>query len=157
MKLDTVDDATNLALDTYVKLLRASQTVHARATRTLAQHELSAGQFAVLEALHHVGPLCLTDLARKVLMTGGNITMIVSNLVKRGLAKRVAGAKDRRFVTAEITPAGRRLMDRIFPEHAEAIKELMSALSAQQQRRLGRLCRRLGRKAAEAASSDDAE
>jgi MarR family transcriptional regulator, 2-MHQ and catechol-resistance regulon repressor len=148
MKLRGVDARTSLALGTYVKLLRAAQTVHARVTRSLAGHDLSPSQFAVLEALHHVGPLCLSDLAHKVLMTGGNITMVVTNLEKRGLVKRIPGEQDRRFITAEITAAGRRLMERVFPGHAEAIAELMSALTVREQRDLGALCRNLGNAAA---------
>lgn len=150
MKLPELDARTNLALNTYVKLLRSAQTAHGRATRSLADHDLSASQFAVLEALHHVGPLCLSDLAHKVLMTGGNITMVVSNLEKRGLVKRIPGKQDRRYITAEITPVGKRLMERIFPGHAAVIAEAMAALSASEQRQLGRLCRKLGVAVAEA-------
>jgi MarR family 2-MHQ and catechol resistance regulon transcriptional repressor len=148
MKFPGLDTRTNLALNTYVKLLRAAQTVHGRATRSLTDHDLSASQFAVLEALHHVGPLCLSDLAHKVLMTGGNITLVVSNLEKRGLANRIPGKQDRRYITAEITPTGKRLMERIFPAHAAVIAETMSALSAAEQKQLGGLCRKLGRAAA---------
>ena len=145
MKIRGLDSRTALALNTYVKLLRAGQTVQSRALRSLAEYDLTLSQFAVLEALYHVGPLCLSDLARKVLMTGGNITMVVTNLERRELVKRVHGEQDRRFVTAEITGPGRRLMERIFPGHAKGIAELMSALTAAEQKQLGELCRKLGR------------
>lgn len=145
MKIRGLDSRTSLALNTYVKLLRAGQTVQSRAVRSLSEYDLTPSQFAVLEALYHVGPLCLSDLARKVLMTGGNITMVVTNLERRELVKRVHGEKDRRYVTAEITWSGRRLMERIFPAHARGISELMSVLTAAEQKQLGDLCRKLGR------------
>ena len=133
------------ALDAYVKLLRASETVHAEATRALEEAGLSPSQFGVLEALYHVGPLCLTDLARKILKTSGNLTMVVGNLEKRGLVTRQQQSQDRRFVSVSITEKGRKLMDRIFPAHVERIEELMGRLSPGQQEELGRLCRRLGK------------
>ena len=133
------------ALSAYVKLLRASETVHSEATRTLAGEGLSASQFAVLEALYHVGPLCLSDLAHKILKTSGNLTMVVGNLEKSGLVTRQQSAEDRRFVSVAITEKGRKLMARVFPVHLERIMELMNRLSPAQQDELGRLCRKLGK------------
>jgi MarR family 2-MHQ and catechol resistance regulon transcriptional repressor len=133
------------ALSAYVKLLRASETVHSEATRTLAGEGLSASQFAVLEALYHVGPLCLSDLAHKILKTSGNLTMVVNNLEKSGLVTRQQSAEDRRFISVAVTERGRKLMARIFPVHLERIVELMNHLSPAQQDELGRLCRKLGK------------
>lgn len=133
------------ALDAYVKLLRASETVHGEATRALGGAGLSSSQFGVLEALYHVGPMCLSELANKILKTSGNLTMVVGNLEKRGLVTREQQNQDRRFVTAAITDKGRKLMARIFPAHLERIVELMDRLSPAQQEELGRLCRRLGK------------
>ncbi len=133
------------ALSAYVKLLRASETVHSEATRTLAGEGLSASQFAVLEALYHVGPMCLSDLAHKILKTSGNLTMVVGNLEKSGLVTRQQSAEDRRFVSVAITEKGRKLMAHVFPVHLERIVELMNRLSPAQQDELGRLCRKLGK------------
>jgi MarR family transcriptional regulator, 2-MHQ and catechol-resistance regulon repressor len=132
------------ALDSFIKLLRAGNTVATDANRGLAKHDLSASQFAVLEALYHVGSLCLSELSEKILRTAGNLTMVVDNLEKRGLARRVQGAKDRRFVSVEITARGRDLLKRVFPEHAARIAELMSRLTPEEQAELGALCRKLG-------------
>src|SRR5690242_4322940 len=133
------------ALSAYVKLLGASETVHSEATRTLAGEGLSASQFAVLEALYHVGPMCLSELADKILKTSGNLTMVVGNLQKNGLVTRQPSAEDRRFVSVVITEKGRKLMARVFPVHLERIVELMNRLSPAQQDELGRLCRKLGK------------
>ncbi len=132
------------ALDTFIKLLRAGNTVSAESSRRLSEYDLTPSQFAVLEALYHVGPMCLSDLAGKILRTAGNLTMVVDNLEKRGLAKRVTGSKDRRYVTAEITPRGRDLIKRVFPEHAARIAEAMDRLTATEQEQLASLCRKLG-------------
>lgn len=133
------------ALSAYVKLLRASDTVHALATRDLSRWDLTASQFAVLEALYHLGPMVLSEIARKILKTGGNLTMVVRNLERRGLVKRVPGERDRRFVKLSLTEKGTRLIAEVFPKHAACITALLGKLTSAEQERLAALCRKLGR------------
>lgn len=136
--------AEERALSTYIKLARAANTVMSYARVGLEQAGLSLGQFGVLEALYHVGPLNLGDLARRILTSSGNLTLVVDNLEKRGLVKRRQQGRDKRFVRATITPAGRRLIARIFPQHARRIAEVMERLGPPEQEQLGALCRKLG-------------
>lgn len=137
--------AEERALNTYVKLARAANTALAYARVGLDDAGLSQGQFAVLEALYHVGPLYLGDLARRILTSSGNLTLVIDNLEKRGLAKRTQQDRDKRYVQATITPTGRRLIAKIFPEHARRITEVMGRLSSGEQEELGALCRKLGK------------
>lgn len=132
------------ALAAYINLLRATNSVSSEAMRQLDAQGLTPSQFAVLEALYHVGPMCLSDLAQKILRTSGNLTMVVDNLEKSGMVKRVQSSTDRRFVSVEITDRGHKVIAKIFPEHAEKITELMSRLSADEQNTLRELCRKLG-------------
>jgi len=136
--------AENRALNAYVKLERAANTAIAYARVGLEEAGLSLGQFAVLEALYHVGPLYLGDLARRILTSSGNLTLVVDNLEKRGLVKRRQPLKDKRFVLATITPAGRKLIGRIFPDHAARITAVMGRLTRGEQEKLGALCKKLG-------------
>jgi MarR family 2-MHQ and catechol resistance regulon transcriptional repressor len=61
------------------------------------------------------------------------------------MVKRQHQGPDKRFVLATITPAGRKLIARIFPEHSRRIAEVMGRLSAAEQQHLGDLCRKLGK------------
>jgi MarR family 2-MHQ and catechol resistance regulon transcriptional repressor len=133
------------ALAAYVKLLRASGTLFGEVTRHLGDVGLTPTQFAVLEALYHIGPMCLGEVAQKILTSGGNLTLVVNNLEKRGLAARRQAGKDRRFVRVEITPEGQKLIAEVFPEHVQRIVAAMAKLSPEEQERLGELCRKLGR------------
>src|SRR3954468_7419066 len=132
------------ALSAYINLLRATNTVSSQAMKSLDAHGLTPSQFAVLEALYHVGPLCLTELARKILRTSGNLTMVVDNLEKSGLVRRIPDAEDRRYVRVEITENGRKVIASLFPEHARQIAEMMSRLTDAEQNHLRDLCRKLG-------------
>src|SRR6267143_452594 len=133
------------ALDAYIKLMRAADSVTARLDPLMRAADLTFGQFGALEALLHRGPLCQRDLGRKLLRSGGNITVVVGNLARRGLVRRHRGPQDRRFVTVTLTDKGRRLIGGIFPRHAQYVVREMRALSLADQAELGRLCRRLGR------------
>jgi MarR family 2-MHQ and catechol resistance regulon transcriptional repressor len=132
------------ALDAYIKLMRAAESVSARLAPHLARAGLTVSQFGALEALYHLGPLCQRDLGRKILKSGGNITMVVDNLEKRGLVERQRARDDRRYITIHLTREGRRLIGELFPRHAVAIREEMSVLSGAELERLGRLCKRIG-------------
>src|SRR5262245_14814056 len=136
--------AEERALNAYIKLARAANASMAYARVGLEDAGLTLSQFAVLEALYHVGPLFLGDLARRILTSGGNLTLVVDNLEKRGLVKRGTPGGDKRYIRATITPAGRRLIARIFPGHASRITQVMSRLTPEEQERLGALCRKLG-------------
>lgn len=132
------------ALDAYIKLMRAADSVTARLDPLMRAADLTFGQFGTLEALYHLGPLCQRDLGRKLLRSGGNITVVVGNLARRGLVRRTRGRQDRRFVTVTLTDKGRRLIGGLFPRHARRLVGEMSALSLAEQAELGRLCRQLG-------------
>lgn len=133
------------ALDTYIKLVRAAESVAARVHHHLEAVQLTASQFGVLEALLHLGPLSQRQLAQKLLKTGGNITLVIDNLEKRQLVQRDRQTRDRRVVLVHLTDAGRQLITEVFPRHSAAIVAEMSILTHAEQAELSRLCRRLGK------------
>jgi MarR family transcriptional regulator, 2-MHQ and catechol-resistance regulon repressor len=132
-------------LDAYIKLVRAAESVSTRLHQHVGDAGLTPSQFGALEALLHVGPMCQRDLGEKLLKSTGNITMVVDNLEKRGLVRRVRDVEDRRYVTVHLTEEGERLIRGIFPAHVRTILEQMSVLTPEEQEELGRLCRKLGR------------
>lgn len=136
------------ALNALITLSRAWDSVSARTQRVIADAGLTDSQFGVLEALHHLGPLCAADLAKKVLSSRGNLTMVISNLERDGLVARTTRAEDRRYRTVELTAKGRKAVKAAFPKHARLVAETMSALAPAEQDELRRLCRKLGKAAA---------
>jgi MarR family 2-MHQ and catechol resistance regulon transcriptional repressor len=132
------------ALKTYVKLMRAAESVTARTHRHLASTGLTVSQFAVLEALYQLGPLSQREIGQKILRSSGNITMVIDNLEKNGLARRERFEADRRFFIVHLTDKGYHLINNIFPPHAAVIAEDLGVLTAAEQDALGRLCKKLG-------------
>lgn len=135
----------DLALKTYTKLIRAAGTASSQIQRgVMADEGLTESQAGVLEALLNLGPQTHTALANKLQKTGGNITLVIDNLEKRSLVRRIRNPTDRRAVEVHLTPRGKRLIERIYPTLVEEIVDRMSALTAAEQNELGRLCRKLG-------------
>jgi len=132
------------ALNAFIVLNRAMNTLSTNLQRLLDDNNLTSGQFGALEALLHLGPLAQRDLGNKLLSTKGNITMIVDNLEKRKLVKRVPSEDDRRFMIVELTKEGKTLIEKVFPKHVREITELFSVLNQEEKIELKRLCKKLG-------------
>ena len=109
---------------------------------------LTSSQFGVLEALHSLGPLCQKDISQKILKSGGNITMVIDNLEKRQLVKRVRDLQDRRKFIIELTDEGKALIEKVFPVHAQIAEELFAVLSMDELEELGQMLKLLGKSAA---------
>jgi MarR family 2-MHQ and catechol resistance regulon transcriptional repressor len=133
------------ALNAYINFIRAADSVSSRLSRFLGKDGLTMSQFGALEALYHLGPLNQNKLGKKLLKTSGNITMVVDNLEKRALVKRVRSPEDRRSVSVTLTKDGRKLIESIFPRHLGSILAEFGVLSAREQEALRHLCRKLGK------------
>ena len=134
-----------LALDTMIKLTRATNTLLARLARRATHGELTESQFGTLEALYHLGPMSQTEICSKLLKSSGNTTLVVDNLEKHGLVQRQRDEHDRRVIMVQLTEAGRALIADLFPTHATVVAEELEVLTPEEQRQLGDLCRKLGR------------
>ncbi len=139
------------ALNTYVKLMRCTSAVTEKMHRHLSAHTLTISQFGVLEALHSLGPLCQKDLGIRILKTGGNITMVVDNLEKRGLVERLRDENDRRKFNISLTTEGQTVIASVLPTHADIAGQVFSGLSAKEQEELGRYLVQLGKSASQEA------
>ena len=131
------------ALDSYIKLMRAAETVTSRAHALLAG-QLTLTQFGVLEALQHRGPLCAGELAEKILKSAGNLTLVLANLERDGLITRTRDTTDARRWIISLTSKGQSLISDLFPRIAAAISAEFGHLSAAEQAMLGELCKKLG-------------
>ena len=134
-----------LALDSFIKLMRATDSVSSQVNGHLRNNGLTVSQFGVLEALYHLGVLNQSDLAQKLLKSTGNLTTVVDNLVKRGLVERRRCTEDRRVVYIHLTDEGRSRVVSILPSHVDGVVAAFAVLNGEEQAVLGGLLRRLGR------------
>lgn len=138
-----------IALKLYVVLSRAHMAVERHAQADIGIHGLSQGEFAIMEALYHRGPLLLGEVQRKILVSSGGVTYLVDRLEADGLVERRPCESDRRARYAALTKKGEQLMRKIFPTHAAALEQALSGLSTAEKKQAIDLLRKLGRAAVE--------
>ena len=132
------------ALDSYIKLMRAADTINSSVNLSLSKFGLTESQFNVLDALYHLGPLSQKDLGFKLLKSGGNITMVIDNLEKDAYVERRRDTKDRRILFVHLTKKGKKRLEDILPVQVNFITNEMNRLSKTEQIELQRLCKRIG-------------
>ena len=133
------------ALRLWIALARCYATFSRAVSNKVLEYGLTTPQFGVLEALHHLGPLSLGELADKLLVTGGKVNYVMDRLEEQGLVYRDRSGEDRRVVQARLTPEGRRLIARVFPGHADFVCSLVSSLEPGEREELRRLLKKLGK------------
>jgi MarR family 2-MHQ and catechol resistance regulon transcriptional repressor len=133
------------ALRLWITLARAYSTFSRAVSCKVQEYHLTTPQFGILEALYHLGPLSLGDLAGKLLVTGGNVTYVMDRLEEQGLVYRERSPVDRRIIQAKLTTQGHALISEVFPGHGDFIEDLSSALTAEEQDQLRGLLKKLGR------------
>jgi MarR family 2-MHQ and catechol resistance regulon transcriptional repressor len=134
----------DMALTMWVKLARATTTFGRLTGKDIEQHGLTQPQFGVLEMLGHLGPMTIGDIGKRMLVTGGCITVILDNLEKEGLAERIRSVEDRRVIKVQLTDKGQILFKEVFHKHANRVAELASVLTEEEQLQLSTLLRKLG-------------
>jgi MarR family 2-MHQ and catechol resistance regulon transcriptional repressor len=132
------------ALDSYIKLIRSAESLNAKINLELSEFDLTESQFGVLDALFHLGPMKHKEIGKKILKSGGNITMVINNLERRELVQRKRGEKDKRQFIIHLTSKGKNKIQGVLPTIVKKIKNHFEVLSKDEQRELQRLCKVIG-------------
>jgi DNA-binding MarR family transcriptional regulator len=80
--------------------------------------------------------LRMTELADRLLVTGGNVTWLVRALEREGLVTRTRSERDRRAIVVRRTPAGHAHFARMAAAHAGWVHTLTRGLAAPERRAL---------------------
>jgi DNA-binding MarR family transcriptional regulator len=74
--------------------------------------------------------LRMGELSKRMMVTGGNVTGIVDQLVREGLVERVADAQDKRAFVVRLTPAGRSAFTEMAVVHEGWVADLFRDIPA---------------------------
>jgi len=135
---------TTEALNSYIKLIRAAESLSSKINLELDEFGLTESQFGVLDALFHLGPMKQKELGIKILKSGGNITMVINNLEKRGLVQRKKGEKDKRQFIIHLNNSGKNLIRELLPTITKKIKSYFEILNSEERKELQRICKIIG-------------
>ncbi len=110
----------------------------------LEREGVSAAGFSALVVLTTAGgSVELRTLRRRLDWSKANATEVTITLESRGLVVRRRLEHDRRSSALDLTPAGRALVDRLFPGHADRVTTAFASLDEEEKRSLAYICRKL--------------
>jgi MarR family 2-MHQ and catechol resistance regulon transcriptional repressor len=125
-------------------LLRAEATVRRSLAAELEQAGVSAAGFSMLVVLVTAGgSLELRTLRRRLGWSKANATEVTATLEGRRLVRRRRLQEDRRAAAVDLMPAGRNLVESLFPGHADRVSDAFGGLDEDEKRSFAELCRKL--------------
>jgi MarR family 2-MHQ and catechol resistance regulon transcriptional repressor len=125
-------------------LMRAETSVRRTLAVELEREGVSAAGFSALVVLTTAGgSLELRTLRRRLGWSKANATEVTATLDARGFVRRRRLEHDRRAAAVDLTLAGRRLVERLFPAHASRVETAFASLDEEEKRSLAEICRKL--------------
>jgi len=104
------------------------------------QFGITLSRFDLMAQLErHAEGLTMGELSRRMMVSGGNTTVIVDQLESESLVQRKTAASDRRSFRVCLTPLGRKAFSRMAAAHEQWVVDLFAGLSDKQQEQLNTL------------------
>ena len=124
----TQDEHASLRL--WLRLLSCTATIerHVR-ERLRVRFDTTLPRFDMMAQLNREPRgLKMTELSRRLMVTGGNVTGLARELVAEGLVERHTGAADRRVQVVRLTARGRRSFETMAALHERWVVERLAGL-----------------------------
>jgi DNA-binding MarR family transcriptional regulator len=128
-ELPLYEGQEDLKLRTWVQLIRTFYLVQRRVVVALSARELTLPQFDVMATLRFGENATQQELAERLLVTKGNVCGVVTRLEACGWVERRPDPDDGRANRLRLTPAGRRKIESVLPEHDTVVLQALSPLS----------------------------
>jgi MarR family 2-MHQ and catechol resistance regulon transcriptional repressor len=128
----------------WVRLAMTFNVLYHEIKTELSKEKLTVPQLDIISCLDRSKGLPLSELAERLLVTGGNITGIIDRLERDGYVYRERDKKDRRIVRALLTEKGFDLYKSFLPRYKEVMRKINSVLTTEERHQLQRLLKKLG-------------
>lgn len=123
-------------------LIRIFGRMTARGMLMAKRHGLTLSHLEVLLCLNLGEGISQQDLAERLLLTKGNICVIVQKMEAAGLIERRSDPDDQRFHRLYLSPSGREKLGTILPDHVAMTGRMLTGLTLAEQKTLHELlCR----------------
>jgi DNA-binding MarR family transcriptional regulator len=113
---------------TWLQLVRTFTRIHGRLEQVLARHALTPPQFDVLATLHLEEGITQQELARRLLVTKGNVCGLLDRMEGAGLIERRPDAIDRRINRIHLRSEGRERFRKTVPDHDAVLAGALAPL-----------------------------
>ena len=126
----------NTALKAMVVFRKAERTLDAAGACVFKKYQITPTQFSGLDVLYSKGEMTISKLIDSILATSGNMTVVLKNMARNGWIYRHRDDKDKRAYLIGLTAEGRRLIERILPEHIARVEASFSVMTEAEQLQL---------------------
>jgi DNA-binding MarR family transcriptional regulator len=129
------------ALRLWLRLLTCTQLIEKRLRANLRdQFDTTLPRFDLMSQLERAPDgLKMSELSRRMMVTGGNVTAITDQLVKEGLVERVTVVGDRRAFHVRMTGAGRAQFRELAQAHEQWVIASFASLDSAKIQELHRM------------------
>jgi DNA-binding MarR family transcriptional regulator len=130
------DDHHSIKL--WLRLLTCSSLIERRLRNALREHfDTTLPRFDFLAQLERAPEgLSMGELSQRMMVSGGNVSGLASQLVEEGLVERNPAPNNRRTFIVKLTPRGSRLFARMAREHEQWVIGMLGDLSRSDVERL---------------------
>ena len=120
----------HLSLHLWLRLVTCATMIEHRVREQLRESfAITLPRFDLMAQLDRAPDgIKMSDLSRRLMVTGGNVTGLVDQLVGEGLVVRRDSPEDRRVYEVRLTAKGKRQFDAMATEHERVIVDLLSGL-----------------------------
>jgi DNA-binding MarR family transcriptional regulator len=125
-------------------LMRVAMQRHTAIFTARMIEGLTQTQFAALAKLYEVGPCSQNHLGRLIYLDAATIKGVVDRLSARGFVTALADPEDRRRRAVALTGRGREVTEAAIKVAAEITAATLRPLTAEEQRQVTRLLKKLG-------------
>lgn len=125
-------------------LMRIAMQRHTSIFTSRMIEGLTQTQFAALAKLHEVGPCSQNHLGRLICLDAATIKGVVDRLHLRGFVTALNDPKDRRRRAVALTDRGRDVTEAAVGVAADITATTLGPLTAEEQRQIAKLLRKLG-------------
>jgi DNA-binding MarR family transcriptional regulator len=118
------------ALRLWLRLVSTTTRIERHLAANLKRHFGSTlPRFDLLAQLDRATDgLRMTELAKRLLVTGGNVTWLVTSLARDGLVSRARAVHDQRVIVVHLTPRGQQHFTEMAAAHEMWVSALLDGL-----------------------------
>lgn len=152
-----LDSNIDIGETVVIYILRVAEKLIRLGDTKVFNKTLGQAQFNILMILKRHGKFGMSqkDILENLVSTKGNVSIHISNLLKKGYIRSKASQTDKRMHVIKLTAKGRSILKNIEPEYIKELRKLTDDLPRQQYEAAITLLDKLGERCTESLSDSE--
>jgi len=130
-----------------LNVVRTHDYITKRASSFFSLYDITEAQYNVLIVLKlEERNLTQVEIGERLIASRPNITSLIDKLEKKGHVLRKKVASDRRIFEIELTPDGKKLLEKVEPQYIKEVEKAMSSISTADCKRINTIMPKIRQK-----------